>query len=396
MRYIHSELKPSVVLISGDYAPNIGGLAGHVYELAQALHDAHHQVTVITSVSSEAKESVPWSVFRIPPKISQARWIARPQIVSSTKTIIHRLQQQGAADLIHWHTLDHFCQAVKSLRHPAKVFTNHTSHFTAALERGRHSRLRRQIGHANAWITVSERLRENTLELGMPSDRVELITNGVNVREFRPRDQKKCRAELGLPQDTVLVLYAGRVEKVKGTDVLAEAIEQIRESHPQSTLRFVFVGDHARAKTSEFEQSIDKMLSAAKSEDLVIYKGPQPRHEMPKYYAAADITVLPSRNEATSLTALESMACATPVVASSVGGLVQIISNEDDGILIEPENSETLANAIVNLANDERRIKQLGDSARKKVVESWSWATVAEQTAEVYSRVLASSRKESK
>ena|GEM_PF-384583 len=388
MRYIHDELKPSVVLISGDYAPNIGGLAGHVHELAHALHDSNHLVSVITSVSSDTKDSVPWNVFRIPPKYSRARWIAKPQIISQTKTLIEQLKQRGAADIIHWHTLDHFCQATKKLKHSAKVFTNHTSHFTAALNRGRHARLRRQIGHAHAWITVSERLRLNTLEIGVPNQDVHLITNGVNVREFKPRDQRECRKALGLPTEAIIVLYAGRIEHVKGTDVLADAIKLTTATQQNPDIRFVFVGDHARAKTSDFEQNIDEKLQEEKSADIVLCKGPQPRQEMPYYYAAADFVVLPSRNEATSLTALESMACATPVIASSVGGLIQIIEHKHDGQLVKSEDSRELAAAIISLAHDENRRTSFGERARKKVVQEWSWANVAHQTSEVYQSLL--------
>ena len=228
----------------------------------------------------------------------------------------------------------------------------------------------------------------------MPNDKVQLITNGVNVREFKPRDQKQCRAELGLPQDAVLVLYAGRIEHVKGTDVLANAITKISVSQPTPEVRFVFVGDHARSKTSAFEQDIDEKLREARNAGMVMCQGPQPRHEMPKYYAAADITVLPSRNEATSLTALESMACATPVIASAVGGLLQIIDHERDGLLVEPERDDELLQAIINLAKDKARVSQWGESAREKVVQRWSWATVAQQTADVYEKLLTPELKE--
>ena len=127
-------------------------------------------------------------------------------------------------------------------------------------------------------------------------------------------------------------LYAGRIEHVKGTDVLVDAIKQTIAAHQKRDIRFVFA-ETTLVQKPRFERNIDEKLQKGRERRRYCsLQGASAKTEMPKYYAAADFVVLPSRNEATSLTALESMACATRG-ASSVGGLIQIIEDGHDGHL---------------------------------------------------------------
>lgn len=388
-------MRPSVVLISGDYLPNIGGLAGHVHELGQALFELGHKVSILTSVPAEVgytRDDVDKNIFvhRIPPRFSQRRWMARGQIIHHTIRHIADLQRDGRADIVHWHTLDHFCPAMAKLKHSAKVFTNHTSHFTAALARGRHRRLKRQIGHADAWITPSHVLYEGTCALGFDESRIHLISNGVNERQFQPGDQSAARVKLGLDHDAKIVLYAGRVAQVKGTDILLDAIELLDAQLPEN-IQFVIVGDHARDIISPFESQIDSKSKDLIAKNRLIFLGPKSREEMVFAYQSADLVVLPSRNEGMSLTGLEAMATGLPLIASAVGGILQITKPDHDACLVPAENAGALAEAIRAILDDAELANRLGVNARNKVIRDWTWKQVARQTAEVYEQVLINS-----
>ena len=375
-----------MLLVTGDYLPNIGGLAGHVHELALALHKRGHLVDVLTTVDGLKQDSGPITVHRIPPRLSKRRWIARPQIIKSTQQCIDALQKEGRADIIHWHSLDHFCPALARLKNQAKVFTNHTSHFTAALARGRHQRLKRQIGHADAWITPSQVLYDGTRALGLDESHIHLIFSGVDAERFKPGNQSEARSLLGLEQDKHIVLYAGRVEKVKGTDTLLNAIKELDAELPPE-VQFVIVGDHARQSTSVFEAEMDAEAAPLLEKGRLVFLGPKSREDMVYAYQAADIAVLPSRNEATSLTALEAMSTGLPLVASAVGGLLQIIEDGHDGCLVPSDDPSALASALKSLIIDPQGARSLGKNARKKIVRDWTWVQVATRTAEVYEQV---------
>jgi glycosyltransferase involved in cell wall biosynthesis len=373
--------------VSGDYLPNIGGLAAHVHDLALALTGQGHLVSILTTVKGEnSSGAIP--VHRIPPQLSNSKFIARPQIIHQTRKYVDQLRQQEKVDIIHWHTLDHFCPALASLKNDAKVFTNHTSHFSAALKRGRKQRLKRQIGHADAWITVSKTLYEGTCELEFDEDRIHLIGSGVNTDQFAPGDQRQARIQLGLPPHKRVVLYAGRIAKVKGTDVLLEAIKILDAKLPDD-VTFVFVGDHAQDNSSPFEQTVDRDSARLRDQGRIVFLGPKARSEMAGVFNAADIVVLPSRHEGTSLTALEAMSAQLPLIATAVGGTPQLIEHGHNGILIPPEEAHRLADEIQQLLESPKRGKDIGRVARSTILEKWTWTQVAHRIADVYAQVLA-------
>ena len=119
--------------------------------------------------------------------------------------------------------------------------------------------------------------------------------------------------------------------------------------------------------------------------EYVEFVGAVPHSLMPAYLAAADIAVLPSLIEATSLFALEAMAMAKPVVATNVGGLPEILGNA--ALLVEPMNERELGDAIIQLLQDEERRDEMGNNGRR-LAEKHSWKTVAEQTDAEYQRAL--------
>ena len=124
--------------------------------------------------------------------------------------------------------------------------------------------------------------------------------------------------------------------------------------------------------------------------DSVIFAGRMPNLEMPKYYAASDIVVLPSLKEATSIAGLEAMACGKPLVGANVGGIPQIIADGETGILVPPKNSESLSCAIVSLLIDDEKRTTIGLNARKRAENEFSWQVIARKTQKVYNKIVRS------
>ena len=160
----------------------------------------------------------------------------------------------------------------------------------------------------------------------------------------------------------------------------ARAIAELKEFAE----RFVFaiIGNGGAYEGTPYEKEVLGTLTGVPVRCLLL--GQIPNNQMPDYYRAADISVLPSLMEATSLTCLESMASAVPVVATQVGGVPELISSGVDGLLVPPADPTALAEAIRRLAREPELRRTLAERARERVCASFSWNAVAKQTLRVY------------
>jgi len=109
---------------------------------------------------------------------------------------------------------------------------------------------------------------------------------------------------------------------------------------------------------------------------------------MPAWYAAADVVVLPSLKEATSIAGLEAMACGRPLVGTSVGGIPYLVDDDKTGLLVEPRNPSQLADALVRVLTDDAARREMEIAARKKAVEQFSWARIAGTVQSIYKKTL--------
>lgn len=188
-------------------------------------------------------------------------------------------------------------------------------------------------------IAVSNALMERMVEIGVARDKINVIPNGIDPALFFPMDKAECRAKLGLPVEKKVVIYIGNLVPVKGVEYLLEAIGIISEKKESPHL--VIVGDGKQ------EDYLKKKSRALGIQDKVSFVGRKAHAEIPIWLNAADVLCLPSLNEGCPNVALEAMACGRPVVASKVGGLTDIIVSTEEGILVEPENSEDLTRGII-------------------------------------------------
>ena len=210
-----------------------------------------------------------------------------------------------------------------------------------------------------------------------PSDRVSVIPCGVDIELFRPYTDLSAKKQLGLTNMTVL-LYVGRLEPLKGIDVLLKAASIMEHSANLKVL--IIGGDDDQDQELCRLKTLDEELNVS---DKVIFLGRIEQNELPVYYNAADICVVPSFYESFGLVALEAMACGTPVVASRVGGLASIVKNNITGLLISWRFPETFADAIDSILANETNRKYMSDQSRTLAL-SLSWDSVAQKLIETY------------
>lgn len=199
--------------------------------------------------------------------------------------------------------------------------------------------MRRVLPLADAVVTVSQRMGEELASIGVPERRIHLVRNGVDTELFGARlTRAKSRLELGLRATGRVLLFVGRIEPQKGVPELLIAFDAVARAHPDVSL--VLVGDGVlRAQT--------EAASRARFGGRLIVAGARPFAEIPRWMAAADVVTLPSHAEGTPNVLLEALACGRPAVATSVGGIPDILSDPRAGLLVPPRDARALGDALI-------------------------------------------------
>jgi D-inositol-3-phosphate glycosyltransferase len=239
---------------------------------------------------------------------------------------------------------------------------------------------------ATAIVTASEHER-GLLEryYGADRSRMHTVPCGVDLDRFRPQDRDAARQRLGLDPTGPVLLWVGRLEKLKGVDILINAVAQLDERN----FTLLIVGGDERAH--ELKAELRAQAEAAGVAANVRFEGAVMHDDLPAYYSAADVCVVPSYYESFGLVAVEAMACGTPVVASRVGGLISTVTDGVSGYLIPWRCPEPFAEKLEVLLNNPELRANFSRAARRSV-ERFRWRTVALQIAEVYDSALAEYR----
>ena len=217
-------------------------------------------------------------------------------------------------------------------------------------------------------------------DYGASASRIATIPCGVDTDLFVPGDRAAARARLGLDDQPVL-LWVGRVAPIKGLDTLLDAVARLRSTGRAA--RLLIVGGDADEPMSEHEVSLRERIERLDLASSVCFLGPQPQSVLPLYYAAADVTVLPSYYESFGMVALEAMACGSPVIASRVGGLVTTVRDGVTGFLIPEGDVDALAERIGGLVADPDLRWRVGREGVRWAAQH-RWACVAEAVCREY------------
>jgi len=217
---------------------------------------------------------------------------------------------------------------------------------------------------------------------GARPERIAVVPCGVDLDLFAPMDKEFARKRLGLRDGQRIILFVGRIEPLKGIDILISAAAQL---HDDENFNVLIVGGDARAEANIDE--LRRQAAALGIDHHVSFVGPVPHEKLPLYYNAADVCVVPSYYESFGLVAVESMACGTPVVASRVGGLTSTVSDGETGYLIPWRCPEPFAERLELLLDNDELRASFGRAARE-AVERFRWGNVADAVAALYEELL--------
>jgi teichuronic acid biosynthesis glycosyltransferase TuaC len=222
---------------------------------------------------------------------------------------------------------------------------------------------------AAALITVSAALRDVLLGLGVAPDRVVVLRNGVDLELFRPLQRDLVRSELGLRGTTLLSV--GHLLFDKGHHLVIEALRCLPEAN------LVVIGEGAQ------RAQLQAMAYRHGVADRVTWINTLSQTDLAKYYAAADLTVLASRNEGMPNVVLESLACGTPVIATAVGGIPEILNSAESGMLMRSRTAESIVEAYHSLMRSPP-----DPSSVRRHAEQFSWGSTTQGQLQLFASVL--------
>jgi glycosyltransferase involved in cell wall biosynthesis len=265
----------------------------------------------------------------------------------------------------------------------ARVLTRHYSDYHTRIDRPWHVRLDQLCTRlAHVVIAVSRHTAEHLTGVeGAPARKVRVILNGVDLERARissPDAPRRLRQELG--GGAQLLLVPARLHPEKGHSHLFRALPELRQRCKQPFLVLV-AGD------GPFRAEYEREVAALGVSDLVRFLGF--RHDMPDLMAAADLVVLPSVTEAFGLVLTEALFLGTPVVATRVGGVPEIIADGVDGVLVPPGDSAALAAAIGGLLTSDEARARLQGAGRRKVAETFGFDRMIRGYESLYAELLA-------
>ncbi|MCM2465668.1 hypothetical protein DIC75_04965 [Methanoculleus sp. CWC-02] len=362
---VSSNLYPSVV----------GGLGLHAHEMSRLQAQAGHDITVITDQTDSGQpafeEKDGYSIIRSNASLNLfGNSISFSQLFSLFK-------RWDSYDIVHAHSHLFFstvlCTVVRKLRSAPLVVTNHGLVSQTApgwLQRLYLPTIGKWVFKtADAVICYTRAERDQVIDLGVSPDKIHVIHNGIDTSVFVPSESSSPKKQ---------ILWIGRFTPGKGVEYLLKGFEAFSRKFPDYTLVAVGRGP----LRDDFIRTIREMGL----EDRVILRDFTPNKELPDLYQDSSLFVLPSLEEGVPRTILEAMACGRPVVCTALPQLIDIVSG--CGMLVPTEDAGAVADALSALVSEPALARNLGQSAREKVVSQYSWDDTVARTLDLYASLL--------
>jgi glycosyltransferase involved in cell wall biosynthesis len=234
--------------------------------------------------------------------------------------------------------------------------------------------LRWTLTHAAGAIAVSADLKNKMMALGIPETKIRVIPNGVDTERFQPLDAKSARKQLGLAEEGFIAVSVGSLIESKGHHLLITAVAKLTQRFPK--LRLYVIGDGV------WRTKLEELVRAKELQERVFLPGNRPNEELSLWFSSANISCLLSSREGWPNVVSEALACGTPVLATSVGGIAEIITSPELGMLVERNVASIAARLERALTTPWNR----GEIARHSRSRGWD-AVAAEVEAFLQSKI---------
>jgi alpha-maltose-1-phosphate synthase len=386
------------VLLTREYPPEVYGGAGvHVEYLARELGRLLPLEVRCFGAEREPGEGPPVRAFEPWAGLGGDRqYAAALRVLSVDLAMTEGLE---AATLVHSHTwyanfAGHLAKVMFGLPHVVTThsFEPHRPWKVQQLGEGGYALSswceRTALEHADAVIAVSGAMRDAVLELyDVDPARIEVIHNGIDPDEFRPDPSTDALPRWGVDPARPYVLFVGRISRQKGIDLLLEAVRSL-----DPAAQFVLCA--GSADTAEQREEVARTVEELQRQrtGVLWLEEMVPRADLIQLITHAAVLAVPSVYEPLGIVNLEAMACETAVVASAVGGIPEVVVDGETGLLVPYDPNDpagftaALAARMNELVADPGRARELGVAGRRRVLEEFTWRSIAERTAALYER----------
>jgi D-inositol-3-phosphate glycosyltransferase len=249
----------------------------------------------------------------------------------------------------------------------------------------------RERGEA-AIVHGADMLTANTIDeaaelrshYGARPEQIMIVPPGVDLHTFHPCNQPKSRAHFGVPQDSQVILFVGRIQRLKAPDVLIKAVAELvrRDPRRRDQLQLIIIGGPS-GSDPEWSKTLGPLAIDHGIADMVDFRPHSVRSELFRWYCVSDVVAVPSYNESFGLVALEAQACGRPVVATDVGGLRHTVRDGYSGLLVNGHDERSWADALAAILDDHDERTRMGANAAAHAA-TFSWDNTAAATLQAY------------
>ncbi len=369
-----------------DYRPSIGGIATHIENLNRFLREQGVDSKVLHIVENSEEEGLEnygdTMKFHIKGDLKDLN-----KFLKIGK--IRRVIDYVSPDMVHVHSFNALEFVVYRWKYPW-VWTAHFSSLKEFAEsKSLKDRLvkvvlKRIYRDASAIIAVSKFMKDVVSKL-TDNPRIFVIPSGVDVERFRmEKSREEIRRMLGIPAERKVIFFPSRWVPFKGLHILMDAMDILKRRTPDLYRKTLLLLTGKGAGNMDYIRDMEKRIE--NHSDNVVVLDTIPPHEMPLYYSASDIVVIPSVKEPLGIVVLEALASGVPVIASRTGGIPDIIEDGVNGILFEEGNPEHLFEKLKELLENEKLATYLSRNGLK-TAERFSWREIASRVKALYESV---------
>lgn len=380
-------------MLTWEYPPRIvGGISRVVQGLSRALTESGNEVHVITNeMPNYPAEEKDQGVFlhRVPiesPTPTFHTWVMMMNHYFA-KRAGRLVQEVGNFDIVHVHDWLVFPSGTEM-----KAFIPSTTLVTTlhSLEYRRSGGVDtpegKMVDSLEWWSTYessliivcsNSMLVDTRYHFNVPEYKIKVTPIGIDPRKFRERsvDRSRVREKFGVPSDEKLILFVGRLTNQKGCEYLIRAIPYVSKFFK---VRLLIAGD------GYLKGELESVAKTSGVRSMTTFAGYVADDDLTDLFLSSDVMAIPSIYEPFGVVALEAMASGLPVVASSVDGLAEVVRHEENGILVYPRDSSSIAWGISRILSEPANTRRLVSNALKDIDTRFSWKAVAEDTLNVY------------
>lgn len=376
-----------IALLSEKYTPDIGGLAISAERLGHLLSSAGCEVRVFAPSSN-----LPPSIQQTLPSsgISVTRFGARKRVDDTLVgwfDLIVKEHQREPFDILHAYFLPQAgfvaAYAGKYLGVPSVVSARGNDLDRAVFDPAKAAHVMYALQNASAVTTNASDLVRKAKAL--VNRDVALIPNGIDAEHFKPLERNEALADALEIGELPVIGFAGELRAKKGLATLLSGYTQINKARPAVLL---IVGE---VRTGEDKTTFDDLKASIPNAKIIV-TGTIPHKDMPAYYALMDVFVHPSLRDGLPNALLEAMACEKAVIATPVGGTLDVLEDGKNGMFVEVNDASALAGTINDLLENPEKREQLGRSAREAIVSQFTLKKELEANLAVYRKLGASNK----